>query len=159
MFHKLPKHAKKDILEYVMVNWEQLNEHLNYDYSSQRWYEPFFQSTPAICGAWRREERGRRRTGEAARLVSKLHIADTQPTEVKPDMLSGRRAQMDNHLWPESTIVPGVLVAAIVHAWLCQAQPIIFQLGVGHMAAAGALRLLHALSICQGQRQTYTTSR
>lgn len=35
-FHKCPNNsAKKEILCYVMDNWEQLIEHVNYDYCSQ----------------------------------------------------------------------------------------------------------------------------
>lgn len=57
--------------------------------------EPFSNHSGYL---WSMKTRRTSRTGEAARIVSKLHISDTQATEVKPDMLSGRGAQMDNHL-------------------------------------------------------------
>lgn len=51
-FHKYSNNcAKKEILLYVMDNWEQPIEHLIYDYCSQEWYGTFFRSTPAIYGA------------------------------------------------------------------------------------------------------------
>lgn len=57
----------------------------------------FSDRPPAICGALTLKNTAG--SGQVKQLEPrpKLHMSDTQPTKVKPDMPSGGGPQMDNH--------------------------------------------------------------